>query len=71
MLDVSADVARARRLARAAERELFDDDDLQRKLAAFYRDLDRHFPNEPIVHLDADRDVEAVARDVLAAALGS
>ena len=71
VLDVSADVARARRLARAAARELFDDDELQRKLATFYRDLDRHFPNEPIVHLDADRDVEAVARDVLAAALDS
>jgi len=71
VLDVSADVARARRLARAAARELFDDDELQRKLATFYRDLDRYFPNEPIVHLDADRDVEAVARDVLAAALAS
>lgn len=71
VLDVSADVARARRLARAAARELFDDDDLQRRLAVFYRDLDRYFPSEPIVHLDADRDVDAVARDVLAAALAS
>jgi dTMP kinase len=71
VLDASPEVARARRLARDAARELFDADDLQRKLAAFYRDLDRYFPNEPIVHLDADREVEAVARDVLAAALAT
>ena len=71
VLDVSPEVARARRLARDAARELFDDDELQRKLAAFYLDLDRYFPDEPIVHLDADRDLEAVARDVLAAALGA
>jgi dTMP kinase len=69
VLDVSADVARTRRLARSAERELFDDDTLQQQLASFYRDLDRHFPGERIVHVDADRGREAVARDVLAAAL--
>jgi len=69
VLDVSADVARERRLARNAARELFDDDVLQQQLAAFYRDLDRHFPGEPIVHVNADQSLEAVARDVLAAAL--
>jgi len=71
VLDVSPEVARARRLARSGERELFDDDELQRKLAAFYRDLDRYFPNEPLVHIDADREVEVVAREVLAAAVDS
>jgi dTMP kinase len=69
VLDVSADVARDRRLARNAARELFEDDTLQRQLATFYRELDQHFPGEPIVHIDADRDIETVGREVLAAAL--
>lgn len=64
VLDVSPEVARARRLARDAKRELFDDDALQRALGAFYRDIERHFPDDRIVHIDADRDVEAVFRDV-------
>ena len=68
VLDVSADVARERRLARDAARELFDDDTLQRELAQFYADVERHFPNERIVHIDADRGVDEVARDVLAVA---
>jgi dTMP kinase len=69
VLDVSPEVARARRLARDANRELFDDDALQRELGAFYRDIERHFPEDHIVHIDADRDVEAVFADVLREAL--
>lgn len=69
VLDVSPEVARARRLARDANRELFDDDALQQSLAAFYRDIERHFPEDRIVHIDADRELDTVAADVLAAAL--
>jgi dTMP kinase len=69
VLDVSPEVARARRLARDANRELFDDDDLQRRLGAFYRDIERHFPEDRIVHVDADRDVDAVFADVWREAL--
>lgn len=71
VLDVTAEVARARRLARGDQRELFDDDELQSKLAAFYTDIDRHFPGDAIVHIDANRSVDDVAHDVLAAALGA
>ena len=69
VLDVSPEVARARRLARDQARELFDDDDLQRKLAAVYLQIDRYFPADHIVHVDADRAIDAVFVDVLAAAL--
>jgi dTMP kinase len=69
VLDVSPDVARARRLARSSSKELFDDDDLQVRLARFYAEIDRYFPGEPIVHVPADRDVDSVSADVLAAAL--
>ena len=34
-------------------------------LAAMYRDLDRFFPDDRIVHVDGDRDEDAVASDVL------
>lgn len=69
VLDVSPDVARSRRAARGGARELFDDDPLQRELARFYRDVERHFPDERIVHIDADRELDAVFADVLRAAL--
>ncbi|MET0343893.1 MAG: dTMP kinase [Polyangiales bacterium] len=64
VLDVTPEVARARRLARAGARELFDDDALQRKLAAFYGDVDRHFGDERIVHIDADATADEVERAV-------
>lgn len=69
VLDVSAGVARSRRLARDAQRELFDDDALQQKLASFYLDIDRYFPGERIAHVDADRGVDEVFADILAAVL--
>lgn len=71
VLDVSAEVARERRLARDAARELFDDDELQRKLATFYRDIEKHFPGDAILHVEADQEVDAVAREVLAAVLAT
>jgi dTMP kinase len=67
VLDVTPEVARERRLARDATRELFDDDVLQRSLATFYADVERHFGGERIVHVDADRGPDEVAADVLGA----
>jgi len=69
VLDATPEVARARRLARDASRELFDDDALQQRLAAFYARIEHHFPGDNIVHLDADRSIDEVAHDVLALAL--
>lgn len=66
VLDVAPEVARARRLARAGAPELFDDDALQRKLARFYADLERHFPGERIAHVDANRGIDEVLADVIA-----
>jgi dTMP kinase len=69
VLDVSPEVARARRLARSSTKELFDDDDLQGRLARFYAEIDQHFPGETIAHVSADRDVDVVFAEVLALAL--
>ena len=67
VLDIPPEVAARRREARSRGREMYDDDDLQRELARFYRDIGTHFPNDRIVHVDADRDVDVVAEDVMAA----
>lgn len=66
LLDVSADAARARRAARAGVRELFDDDDLQARLSAFYAHIDDHFPGEALAHVPGDGGVDAVAAAVWA-----
>ncbi len=67
VLDVPAEVAARRRRERSGGRELYDDEELQRDLVHFYRDVERHFPEDRIVHVDADRSIEEVAADVLAA----
>lgn len=66
VLDVPAEVARARRVARNAPADLYDDDALQARLVSFYREIDRHFPHDRIVHVDANRDLDAVKNDILA-----
>ncbi len=65
VLDIPADVAARRRLERAHGRELYDDDELQSQLTGFYEEMDGHFPDDAIVHVDADREREEVAKDVM------
>lgn len=67
VLDVPVDVAARRRAERSIGREIYDDLELQRELTEFYRDLDRHFPNERIVHVDSSRSEDDVAEAILAA----
>jgi len=69
VLDVPHEVARVRRMTRAGQEEIFDDDELQRKLAGFYAGIEEHFPDDTILHISADRDPEVVAADILSAAL--
>lgn len=61
VLDVPFDVAAKRRQERAAE-EIFDGDDLQQHLTAFYRDLEAHFPADHVVHIAGDGDVDQIAK---------
>ncbi len=65
VLDVEPGEAARRRKERSIGREIYDDQDLQQQLAMFYRDIDQHFPGDSIVHIDATRDVETVATEVL------
>lgn len=60
VLDVPAEIAAERRGRRRGAAEIFDADDIQRALCAFYLTLERHFPGERIVHVDAVGTVEEV-----------
>ncbi|MGF1468108.1 MAG: dTMP kinase [Sandaracinaceae bacterium] len=65
VLDVTPEEAARRRSARGGAEELFDRAELQRALADAYREIDRHFPEDRLVHVDADRGVDEVAASIL------
>ena len=64
MLDIPAEVSARRRMERNIGHEIFDDGDLQRQLGDFYRNIDSHFPDEKIVHVDSNRPQAEVAAEV-------
>jgi dTMP kinase len=68
VLDVADDVARARRESRGGNPELFEVNDLQRRLAVVYARAESLLPGERVVHV-ADGPVDAVAARILAAVL--
>src|SRR5437868_6564352 len=49
VLDVSSDEAARRRASRGEAAQLYEQNEVQRALAAFYRDLAHHLPNDCIV----------------------
>lgn len=65
VLDVDPAETARRRSERSVGHEIFDDLELQQQLAAFYRDIEKYFPGDNIVHIDAARPVDQVALDVL------
>ncbi len=67
VLDVDPSDASTRRELRSEARDLYEEDELQTKLAAFYEGADRYFESDRIVHIDGSRSIDDVAADVLAA----
>lgn len=65
VLDVPAPVAAERRRRRRSD-EIYDDEQLQSSLTDFYVSLERHFPNERVVHVDADGPIDEVAARIRA-----
>lgn len=61
VLNVDPDVARRRRDLRAGRPEIYEADEMQRKLAAFYATIDELFPSDTIRYIDANRGAESVA----------
>jgi len=68
VLDVSPDVARVRRMVRGGPVELFEVDELQRRLAALYARAESLLPGDRVVHV-VDGAPDDVAARVLAAAV--
>ena len=60
VLDVPADVAGQRRAHRGDPAQLYEDNELQRTLAQFYRELASHMPGDPVVVIDGAGTIEAV-----------
>ena len=66
VLDVEPEVAAARRDTRSGGPELYEVSEMQVELAKFYRKIDELFPNDRIVHIDANQDVDGVAEVIWA-----
>ncbi len=64
VLDLSADLAAARRDSRGEPAQLYEQNEVQRALAAFYRDLAVHMPDDRIVVVDGTGSVDDVHRRV-------
>jgi dTMP kinase len=67
VLHVSAEVAAARRQLRGEATQIYEQNEVQRALAVFYQDLDKHMRGDRVVILDADGSMEEVHAKVLAA----
>jgi dTMP kinase len=67
VLDLPPDVAADRRLYRGEAAQLYEQNEVQRALAAFYRDLAKHMPNDRVVLVDASGTVEEVHARIWAA----
>lgn len=67
VLDVSAGLGAARREARGEAAQLYEQNEVQRALADFYRDLQKHQPNDRVVVVDGSRGIDEVHELVYAA----
>jgi dTMP kinase len=67
VLDVSAETATERRRVRGNVPDLYEEDDLQRRLARFYETIERYLPGDRVQHLDGNGSADAVHAQVLAA----
>ena len=60
MLDVTFEEAGRRRDQRGEAAQLYEQNEVQRALAVFYRNLAAHLPNDRITLVDADGSIEDV-----------
>jgi len=64
VLDLAPDLAAERRESRGEPAQLYEQNEVQRALSVFYRDLAKHMPNDKIVVVDATGSVDEVHRRV-------
>lgn len=66
VLDVSEEVAAARRSRRGGRAELYEQSAFQQRLAQFYKHLEHHFAGEKFVHIDGHQTPDAVHEQIVA-----
>jgi dTMP kinase len=66
VVNVSPDLAERRRRSRTGKPDIYEVAELQRKLAALYRDAERLTPGDAIVHIDGDPSLEEVSASLRA-----
>lgn len=71
VVDVPADTAATRREARGEAAQLYEQNEVQQSLAAFYRDLGVHMPNDRVVVVSGTGSVEDVHARILEAIEGT
>jgi dTMP kinase len=64
VLDVPPEIASERRARRGEAAQLYEQNEVQRALAAFYKDLAKHMPNDRVIVIDASGPVEEVQERV-------
>jgi dTMP kinase len=67
VIDLAPDVAATRRESRGEPAQLYEQNEVQRALAVFYRDLEKHIPGDRIVVVDGAGSVDDVHDRVHAA----
>jgi dTMP kinase len=67
VLDVPHEIASERRARRGEAAQLYEQNEVQRALAAFYKDLAKHMPNDRVIVIDASGPVEDVQERVWSA----
>jgi dTMP kinase len=67
VIDLPPDVAAVRREARGEAAQLYEQNEVQRALAAFYRDLAKHMPGDRVVLVDGLGSIDEVHDRVHAA----
>lgn len=60
VLDLSSELAAERRVRRGEASQLYEQNEMQRDLAAFYRNLARHMPDDRVIVVDANETVDGV-----------
>jgi dTMP kinase len=69
VIDVPAEVAEERRGQRGGTEEIFEARDIQRRLAAVYKQAEQLVPNDRLAHVSGEGPVEEVGQRVLEAVL--
>ena len=64
VLDLSPELAAERRVRRGEATQLYEQNEMQRELAAFYKNLAKHMPHDRVIIVDADGTADAVHQRV-------